>query len=106
MKKLVVGTLAAGMIALTGCVGPMAPVGGVHAGLFTSVSGPICATSNPIGTKTGEASSTAFLFFAWGDGSIKTAAANGNITKISHVDYHTSSVLGLYAKTTVSVNGD
>ena len=106
MKKIIVCSLAAGLVALTGCVGPAPIVGGVGAGLYTSVSGPICATGNPIGTKSGEASSTAVLFFASGDGSIKTAAANGGITKISNVDYHTTSFLGLFAKTTITVYGE
>jgi hypothetical protein len=43
---------------------------------------------------------------ATGDSSIKAAAANGGITKISHVDYHTTAVLGVYAKTTVTVYGE
>ena len=46
------------------------------------------------------------ICFATGDSSIKAAAANGGITKISHVDYHTTSVLGLWAKTTVMVYGE
>jgi hypothetical protein len=54
----------------------------------------------------GQASSTGIICFATGDSSIKTAADNGGITKISHVDYHTTSVLGIYAKTTVTVYGD
>jgi hypothetical protein len=44
--------------------------------------------------------------FASGDSSIKAAAANGSITKIEHVDYHTTSVLGIWGKTTVTVYGE
>ena len=106
MKKLVVCTLAAGLIAMTGCVGPMGSVGGVAGGLYTDVSGPVCATSNPVGAKMGQATSTGIICFATGDSSIKTAAANGGISKISHVDYHTMSILGLYATTTVTVYGE
>ena len=54
----------------------------------------------------GQATSTGIICVATGDSSIKTAAANGGITKISHVDYHTTSVLGLYTKTTVTVYGE
>ncbi len=57
-------------------------------------------------TKVGEASSEGIICVATGDSSIKTAAANGGITKISHVDVHTTSVLGLYVKTTVTVYGE
>ncbi len=57
MKRVVVCSLAAGLVAITGCVGPMGPVGGVGAGIYTDVSGPVCATGNPGGTKMGQASS-------------------------------------------------
>lgn len=106
MKKIVVCTLGAGLVALTGCVGPMGPVGGVGGTLFTDVSGPITATSNPAGTKMGQASSMGILGFATGDSSIKTAAANGGITTISHVDYHMQNILSLWQKTTVTVYGN
>jgi hypothetical protein len=84
----------------------MGLVGGVGAGIYTDVSGPVCATGNAGGTKMGQASSEGIICVATGDSSIKTAAANGGITKISHVDYHTTSVLGVYTKTTVTVYGD
>jgi hypothetical protein len=106
MKKLALCSLAASLVALAGCVGPMGTVGGVGGGIYTDVSGPIGATSNTTGTKMGQASSTGIICVATGDSSIKTAAANGGITKISHVDYHTTSVLGLWAKTTVTVYGE
>ena len=105
MKKLIVcGSALAAL--LTGCVGPMGSVGGVMGGVYTDVSGPILATSNTGGAKVGQASSEAIICIATGDSSIKAACANGGITKIQHVDYHTTSVLGLYAKTTVTVYGE
>ena len=106
MKRVALCSLAAGLVALTGCVGPMGLVGGVGGGIYTDVSGPIGATSNTAGTKVGQATSTGIICVATGDSSIKTAAANGGITKISHVDYHTTSILGVYAKTTVTVYGE
>jgi len=106
MKRVLVCSLAIGMVAITGCVGPMGPVGGVGGMVYTDVSGPVCATGNPGGTKMGQATSEGIICVATGDSSIKTAAANGGITKISHVDYHTTSVLGLYTKTIVTVYGD
>lgn len=84
----------------------MGPVGAVGAGIYTDVSGPICATSNAGASKMGQASATGIICFATGDASIKAAADNGQITKISHVDYHTKSILGIYAKTTVTVYGE
>ena len=106
MKRVVVCSLAAGLVALTGCVSPMCPVGSVAGSIYTDVSGPVAATGNAGGNKMGQAISTGILGFATGDSSIKAAAANGGITKISHVDYHTTSVLGVYAKTTVIVYGE
>ena len=84
----------------------MGPVGGVGAGIYTDVSGPLMVTSQSGRSKMGQASSTGIICVATGDASIKTAAANGGITKIAHVDYHTTSVLGVYAKTTVTVYGE
>ena len=52
------------------------------------------------------ATSKGIICVVTGDSSIKTAAANGGITKISHVDYHVMSVLGLYVETTVTVYGE
>ena len=74
--------------------------------LYTDVSGPVLATSNTGASKMGQAESTGIICVATGDCSIKTAAANGGITKISHVDYHVTSVLGLYVKTVVTVYGE
>jgi hypothetical protein len=106
MKRTSVCLLALGMVAITGCVGPMGPVGGVGGMFYTDVSGPVAATSNGAGAKMGQATSTGVLGVAMGDSSIKAAAANGGITKISHVDYHTTGVLGVYAKTIVTVYGE
>ena len=107
MKKLV-GCLSAVVLTgfLSGCVAPMGPVGAVGAGLYTDVQGPILATSNPGATKMGQASAMGIICFATGDASLKTAAANGGISKISYADYHTTSFLGLYAKTVVTVYGE
>ncbi|HZL44571.1 MAG TPA: TRL-like family protein [Verrucomicrobiae bacterium] len=107
MKKTISCLCAVGLGGLlSGCVSPIGPIGAVGAGIYTDVSGPVAVTSNTRGSKMGQASSTGIICFATGDSSIKTAADNGGITKISHVDYHTTSVLGIYAKTTVTVYGD
>ncbi len=54
-----------------------------------STTTPITATSNPVGNKCGEASSTRYLGIFGGSDNIgiNRAAKNGGITKISHVDY-------------------
>jgi hypothetical protein len=107
MKKLIGYSSSLGLVALlAGCVGPMGTVGGVGGSIYTDVSGPVLATSNSGASKVGEATSQGILGFATGDSSIKAACAAGNITKIQHVDYHTTDVLGVWAKTTVTVYGE
>jgi hypothetical protein len=107
MKKLIIGLTAVASIAVfTGCVAPMGPVGGVGAMVYTDVSGPVLATGNAGASKMGQAESTGIVFFATGDSSLKKAMENGGITKISYADYHTKSVLGIYAKTIVTVYGE
>ncbi|ERP31246.1 TRL domain-containing protein [Chitinivibrio alkaliphilus] len=73
MKKLlsIVGATAL-VITLVGC----------------SATAPVNATSNPVGSKVGEAETVQVLgfFFDGGDASIKTAAKNGGISEISTVD--------------------
>ncbi|OJF75905.1 MAG: hypothetical protein BKP49_10185 [Treponema sp. CETP13] len=73
-KKLVVlaGTLVIAL-ALTAC----------------STVAPVCATSNPVGSKVGEASTKTILNILIPfkqDSGIQAAAANGGISKISTVD--------------------
>jgi hypothetical protein len=107
MKKLSVCLLACGMAGLfTGCVGPMGQIGGIGGSIYTDVSGAIGATGNAVSTKSGSSTSTGILGIATGDSSINAAAANGGITKIHHVDYHTMTILGVYGKTTVTVYGE
>jgi hypothetical protein len=107
MKKLIVCASAAAMVVLaTGCVGPNGPLVGSAGGIYTDVSGPVAVTSNTGDSKMGSAVSQGVIGFAWGDSSIKTAAANGGITKIQHVDYHVKSILGVYTETTVTVYGE
>jgi hypothetical protein len=107
MKKLIgYSSVVAVAGMLVGCVGPMGPVGSVGGFVYTDVSGPLMVTSQTGASKVGQASSTAIICVATGDSSIKAAADSAGITKVQHVDYHTTSVLGVYAKTTVTVYGE
>lgn len=75
--------------------------------LYTGVKGPIVATSNSLGSKVGKGEAQSILgAIAIGDASIQAAAKSAGITKISHVDYESFSVLGIFAKYTVYVYGD
>jgi hypothetical protein len=107
MRKLI-GCACAGTLAvlLAGCVSPMGGVGGTYGMLYTDMSGAMSATSNSGASKVGEAKSKGIICVAIGDSSIKAACAAGGITKIQHVDYHVTSVMGLYVETTVTVYGE
>lgn len=55
-----------------------------------SINQPVCATSNPLGAKTGTFTQTSFLMFPPSqskEAAIAAAAKNGGITRISTVDY-------------------
>ncbi len=107
MKKLIGYSLAVALVTfLTGCVGPMGPIGGTGAWVYTDVSGPLLVTSQTGASKVGQAESTGIICVATGDSSIKAACDKAGITKVQHVDYHVTSVLGVYAKTVVTVYGE
>lgn len=96
------------MMYLTGCFAlAQSPVLGA---VYTDVKAPLAVTSNTM-TKDkmlkGEATAASYLgLIAVGDASIKTAANSAGITKIHHVDYHTTNMLGIVAKITVTVYGE
>lgn len=89
---------------ISGCATVTSPVSGV---IVKSLSHPINATSNKVGSKEGTAACKSILgIIAIGDCSIKTAAKNGAIKSISTVDVETLSVFGLYAEYKVVVTGE
>ncbi len=108
MKRLISYSSAVGLAAiLTGCIIPAGPTGGISALVYTDVSGPVGGVmGNVASTKTGTATVEGVICVATGDASIKTACLNGGITKVHHVDYHTTSVLGIWGKTVVTVYGE
>ncbi len=73
-----------------------------------SVTTPVVATSNPVGNKCGVAKTTRILSIFGGsaDCGINTAAKNGGITRISHVDSYTKSYLGIVTIIGVRVYGE
>lgn len=91
--------------ALGGCAMGVSPVNGY---VYTNISGPVTVgPSQDTPTKVGRASSRSiFGIYAVGDSSIETAAKNGGITRIHHVDYETQSVLGVIADYTTVVYGN
>lgn len=73
-----------------------------------SITTPVAATSNPVGSKRGQATGTCYLsVLCFGaDASIETAAKNGGITKISTVDITTKNILGIVVMYTTTVTGE
>ncbi|MGB3591415.1 MAG: TRL-like family protein [Nonlabens sp.] len=78
--------------------------------MFTacSITMPVNATSNTVGSKVGTAKATViFGVFAFNeDASIRTAAKNGGISKISTVDIKTGNILGLLVTYETIVTGE
>jgi hypothetical protein len=69
---------------------------------------PVNATSNSVGSKVGTAKATGYLgiLFFDADASIRTAAKNGGITKISTVDIKQTSLLNLIVTYETIVTGE
>lgn len=103
MKRLLAASVLA--IALSGCATANAPVNGI---IYSHVTAPLMVTgSADKPTKVGRAvARSIFGLYATGDASIETAARNGGITKIHHVDHETQSYLGVLADYTTIVYGN
>jgi len=73
-----------------------------------SLTLPVDATSNTVGSKVGTSKATGYLgvLFFNQDASIRTAAKNGGITKISTVDIKSSNVLNLIVTYETIVTGE
>ena len=76
-----------------------------------TISNPVTATTNPMGTKCGVAKSSLYLGGLWSskgaENGIEQAAKNAGITKISHVDsYQKLYFWGLVIKQTTKVYGE
>lgn len=92
MKKIVYSLFLAGVIALQSC----------------SLTLPVSATSNPLGSKVGKSTGTCYFYtLCFGaDASIQEAARNGGITKISTVDLQTNNILGIIVVYKCIVTGE
>ena len=75
-----------------------------------TISNPVTATTNPVGSKCGVAKSTIYLGLWSSKGAengIDQAAKNAGITKISHVDSYTKSYFfGIVAEQITKVYGE
>ncbi len=96
--------LAAAGFLLMGCARAMSPVSGVW---YTAVKAPLAVSPQQGSSKMGTSTCSSILgLIAMGDASIEAAAKAGGISKIHHVDYQASSILGLYATFTTVVYGE
>ena len=106
MKKVcILAAACAAAATFTGCISaPFTP----PMGLYSEVSAPLSTEGAiDIGSKTGEATAKTILgLVATGDCSIATAAKNGKLTTINHVDYKYKNILGIVQETTVIVYGE
>jgi hypothetical protein len=110
MKRTTLISAAVAVMAttlLTGClVAPVQPPMGL---LYTSHQAPLFAdqTTGEVGSKSGMSNTTSILgLVAWGDGSLQTAAENGGISNIRHVDYKYDNIIGVYQKYTTIARGE
>ncbi len=103
--KLKLLSIAALSLVMTACATGRSPVS--PGMVVTAVSGSESVTSNKLGSLSGTACATNVLgLFAFGDASTQAAAKKGGLSSVSHVDYKTNSVLGVYATSCTVVHGD
>jgi hypothetical protein len=105
MKVALLVLVAVLVVALTGCSAMVASP--TTAFITANVKGPVAVGDPQVSsTKVGTAESNAILIIAYGDASIATAARNGGITHIHHVDSQSLGVIGIYAEYQTIVYGD
>ncbi|GAA4450770.1 MAG: TRL-like family protein [Chitinophagaceae bacterium] len=92
MKKAKIAMLASAVALLSSC----------------SLTLPVNATSNTVGSKVGRAKATGYLgvLFFNQDASIRQAARNGGISKISTVDIKCTSILNIVVTYETIVTGE
>lgn len=90
---------------LTGCAAYLGmDQGGI---LYRDVTMPLTATQQGPGTKVGRASASSILgLINTGNAGIQAAKQAGGITRVSHVEYQSTNILGIIGSYTVIVYGD
>lgn len=113
MKKLIKSfmllTLIAPLFLLSSCsvLSPSPIMGGFYQNV--KFPGMVATVQNDgaLGSKVGTAQATSILgVVAIGDAGIQEAARNAGITRISHIDIRTTSILGVYGTYVVYVYGE
>lgn len=108
MRKSVVALAALFlMVAVAGCY--TAPVMPPLGGIYSDYSAPLTTEFNgqeAVPQKEGQSASYSILgLFAWGDCSVRTAAAVGGLYSVSYCDYRYHNVLGVYQEFTIIARG-
>ena len=109
MKKFLLASVCLCLFSLSGCAYYVAPVMPPSGFLFASFEAPIDTDANQtkVAPKMGASSSSSILcLFAFGDASVNSAARNGNISTIDHVDYAYLNIVFIYQKFTTKVYGE
>ncbi|OGV50386.1 MAG: hypothetical protein A2X49_12065 [Lentisphaerae bacterium GWF2_52_8] len=111
MKKLLfLAVMSMMLFAVTGCLRGVDPVQPPDGMIFAEYKAPLDPSANnkEFGSKVGRATHKAYVFnlVSVGDMSLKSAAANGGIKTVKHVDYEYKNVLYFYQETTIVAYGD
>ena len=103
MRRLLASAILGVLFLGSGCIAVATPASGL---LYTDVKWGIEATGGA-SSKSGSAKATSYFgLFATGDASIAAAKSAGGITKVAHVDYHTTNILGIIGTIETTVHGD
>ncbi len=105
MKKMILMLVVFVVFSLiSGCMIVQSPVAGM---IYTDVKAPLATGPHSSGTKVGKAVAHSYVgVIGVGDASIQTAATNGGITRIHHVDYEAKNILGVVGTFTTVVYGE
>lgn len=103
MKKVFIAACVFASVALTSCASL-----GVVGSIYTDVTTKNDIVDNAtLGSKVGKSSATSYLgLIATGDAGVDAAAKAGGIRKITHVDQHTKSILGIITTYDLIVYGE
>ncbi len=105
MKRMFAGVALLGALVL--CTGCWTMANGPIFAPIQACKGAVSAgDSNVKAMKVGKAEAMGVLIVGVGDSSIGAAAANGQITKIHHVDAEQFNILGIYSRNTTIVYGE
>ena len=108
MKYLFLFFLLISLLLFCGCA-YFAPVIPPQGGIFSAITAPMDtdAENTNMGSKTGEASVHSILgLIAFGDCGVYSAARDGGLTSVNHVDYKYLNVFGIYQCFTTVAYGD